>query len=86
MGSASKVWLHKSLALLASSLKDHGIHLHLAKGDFVKKVLEYVHDNQITDVYFDVPIEPGLFNFAEMKNGLEKKNVNLHLYFHSILC
>jgi deoxyribodipyrimidine photo-lyase len=85
MGSASKVWLHKSLALLASSLKDHGIHLHLAKGDFAKKVLEYVHDNQITDVYFDIPIEPGLFNFAELKNGLEKKNVNLHLYFHSIL-
>jgi deoxyribodipyrimidine photo-lyase len=85
MGAASKVWLNASLSLLSHDLKEHGIKLHFAKGDLASKVLHYVKQCQITDVYFDVPIEPGVIAFEDLKKGLEKLDVNLHLFYRSLL-
>lgn len=85
IGAASKVWLHKSLKSLASDLKEHGVKLHLAVGDFVKVALEYVKDYKISDVYFDQPIEPGILDVKALEVALKQLGVNFHLFHHSIL-
>lgn len=85
VGAASKVWLHKSLESLSSDLKEHGIKLHLAHGDFVKTILNYVKKHDITDVYFDKPIEPGVLDVDGLESSLKKLNVNFHVFHHSTL-
>jgi len=85
MGAASKKWLHKSLSRLQDDLKEHGLKLHLARGDLAHKSLEYAKKHAITDVYFDVPIEPGMIAFNDLKTGLEKLGINLHMFYHSLL-
>jgi deoxyribodipyrimidine photo-lyase len=85
VGSASKIWLQKSLESLKKNLEQLGSNLHFDHGDLVLKTIEYAKKNQITDVYFDKPIEPCLIDTDKLKKALDAIGVNLHLFCHSIL-
>lgn len=84
-GSASKIWLQKSLASLKKGLESLGSNLHFDHGDLVLKTIDYAKKNAITDVYFDQPIEPCLIDTKKLLKGLEALGIHLHLFSHNLL-
>lgn len=85
IGSASKVWLYHSLKSLASALKEKGAKLRFAKGDLPFKLKKIIKEQNITDVFFDVPVEPGLLDFKGIEEAVKGAGAELHLFYHSIL-
>lgn len=85
LGAASKVWLHHSLTSLGSDLKQMGLKLHFAKGDFEKLILNYIKKYGITDVYFDKPIARLPFNINTLTDAVKKQGAQFHLFCHSVL-
>lgn len=59
-GSASRWWLHKSLASLGSAIADEGGELLLRRGDALTEVMALVKQLQVDAVYFSRAYEPWL--------------------------
>lgn len=78
IGSASKLWLHHSLRSLKESLDGH---LHVAKGDPKKILLDRIDQYEIDQVFCNQSYEPWYRKFdRDLKDTLEKKNIGFCLF------
>lgn len=81
MGRASKWWLYHGLKELKNLYKELGSDLHVEKGDPLSILIKYVKHFSVTEVHFNLRLEPQkLKRDLYIKGELEKMGVVVSLY------
>jgi deoxyribodipyrimidine photo-lyase len=78
-GSASRWWLHHSLAALDARLRAHRAELHLRQGDAHEVLRELIRHSGATAVYWNRLYEPGqIAPDTRLKGMLQEQGIDVH--------
>lgn len=79
VGSASRWWLHHSLAALNTRLRAHQAELHLRRGDMLEVLRELIRHSGATAVYWNRRYEPAsIAGDARIKSALREQGIEVH--------
>lgn len=86
-GSASRWWLHHSLAMLQSELRQRGMVLHLREGDSLAVLRQLIEATGASAVYWSRLYEPaGIERDRVIKAALREDGVEAHSFNAALWC
>lgn len=85
LGSASRVWLHHSLARLSIDLKEHRSGLVVRQGKALEVLQQLIEETQATDVYWNRCYEPEVRKRDEHIKSTLRASVNVQSFKGNLL-